>query len=149
MPTTIAPIVIVSPTPIVSVTGASGTPYNEIQASIGTSFNYLVKNIYQKATNLSQLLQPMILRKYNKRGEKHQMNLQMMVDPYQDQASLNQSAIGYDYILDSNNAMFVFVEGNSTINFRIDVDEFGDTDLMEGKSNFDDMEFLQDYINDF
>lgn len=149
MPTTIAPIVIVSPTPIVSVTGASGTPYNEIQASIGTSFNYLVKNIYQKATNLSQLLQPLILRKFNQRGEKEQMNLQMMVDPYQDQASLNQSAIGYDYAFDSNNAMFVFVEANTTINFRIDVEELGQNDLMEGKSNFDDIEFLQDYINDF
>ena len=44
---------------------------------------------------------------------------------------------------------FNFTLMPNAINFRIDVDEFGDTDLMEGKSNFDDMEFLQDYINDF
>jgi len=149
MPTTIAPIVTTQATPIVSVTGASGTSYDEIQGSIGTSFNYLVKNIYQRATSFTQLLQPVKLRKFNKYGDKHEMNLQMMIDPYQQQSSLNQSLMGYDYAFDSNNAFFPIIEGNTTVNYRIDVEEFGQNDLMAGQSNFDDIEFLQDYINDF
>jgi hypothetical protein len=84
MATTISPIINVASSPIVSVTGASGTSYDEIQGSIGTSFNYLVKNIYQRASSFSQLLQPVKLRKFNKYGDKHEMNLQMMIDPYQD-----------------------------------------------------------------
>jgi hypothetical protein len=149
MPTTISPIINVASSPIVSVTGASGTSYDEIQGSIGTSFNYLVKNIYQRASSFSQLLQPVKLRKFNKYGDKHEMNLQMMIDPYQDQSSLNQSLMGLDYIFDSNNAYFASIEGNTTVNYRIDVQEFGQNDLMGGKTNFDDIEFLQDYINDF
>jgi hypothetical protein len=149
MPTSIAPIVTTQATPIVSVTGASGTSYAEIQASIGTSFNYLVKNIYQKASSFSQLLQPVKLRKFNKYGDKHEMNLQMMIDPYQDQSSLNQSLMGLDYIFDSNNAYFASIEGNTSVNYRIDVETFGQNDLMGGQTNFDDIEFLQDYINDF
>ena len=149
MATTISPIVTTASSPIVSVTGASGTSYDEIQASIGTSFNYLVKNIYQKATSISQLMQPVLIRKFNKFGDKHQMNLQMMVDPYQQQASLNQSMMGYDYAFDSNNAFFAFIEGNTTVNYRIDVKEFGQNDFLSGPNNFDDIEFLQDYINDF
>lgn len=149
MPTTIAPIINVQSTPIVSVTGASGTSYSEIQGSIGTSFNYLVKNIYQRATSFTQLLQPVKLRKFNKYGDRHEMNLQMMIDPYQDQSSLNQSLMGLDYIFDSNNAFFAVIEGNTTVNYRIDVEEFGQNDLMAGQTNFDDIEFLQDYINDF
>jgi hypothetical protein len=77
------------------------------------------------------------------------MNLQMMIDPYQDQSSLNQSLMGLDYIFDSNNAYFASIEGNTTVNYRIDVQEFGQNDLMGSKTNFDDIEFLQDYINDF
>ena len=149
MPTTISPIINVASSPIVSVTGANGTSYDEIQGSIGTSFNYLVKNIYQRASSFSQLLQPVKLRKFNKYGDKHEMNLQMMIDPYQDQSSLNQSLMGLDYIFDSNNAYFAFIEGNTSVNYRIDVQEFGQNDLMGGKTNFDDIEFLQDYINDF
>lgn len=149
MPTIISPIVTTQATPIVSVTGASGTSYAEIQASIGTSFNYLVKNIYQRASSFSQLLQPVRLKKANKNGDKHEMNLQMIIDPYQEQSSLNQSLMGLDYIFDSNTAYFAFIEGNTTINYRIDVETFGQNDLLEGKTNFDDMEFLQDYINDF
>lgn len=149
MPTSISPIVTIASSPIVSVTGASGTSYKEIQASIGTSFNYLVKNIYQNATSISQLLQPVVLRKFNKRGTKHQVSLQMTIDPYQEQASLNQSMIGYDYIFDSNNAFFAFIQGNTSVNYRIDVETFGQNDLMAGQTNFEDIEFLQDYINDF
>jgi hypothetical protein len=77
------------------------------------------------------------------------MNLQMMIDPYQDQSSLNQSLMGLDYIFDSNNAYFASIEGNTSVNYRIDVQEFGQNDLMGSKTNFDDIEFLQDYINDF
>lgn len=57
--------------------------------------------------------------------------------------------MGYDYAFDSNNAFFPVIEGNTTVNYRIDVEEFGQNDLMAGQSNFDDIEFLQDYINDF
>jgi hypothetical protein len=77
------------------------------------------------------------------------MNLQMMIDPYQDQSSLNQSLMGLDYIFDSNNAYFASIEGNTSVNYRIDVETFGQNDLMAGQTNFDDIEFLQDYINDF
>jgi hypothetical protein len=149
MATTISPIVTTQSTPIVSVTGASGTSYDEIQASIGTSFNYLVKNIYQYSSSLTQLLQPVKLRKFNKFGNRHERILQMTIDPYQEQSSLNQSLLGYDYIFDSNNGFFPIIQANTSVNYRIDVQEFGQNDFMMGQTNFEDIELLQDYINDF
>lgn len=149
MATTIAPIINVATTPIVSVTGASGTSYNSINNSIGMSMFYRVNAIYQYTDNLTQLLSPVVLKKFDKFGAKTLTSLQMTIDPYQNQASLTQSMLGYDYNFDSNNNFYPFILGNTTINYQIQVTELTASQFLSGQSNFDDIEFLEDYINDF
>lgn len=149
MATTIAPIINVATSPIVSVTGASGTSYNSINNSIGMSMFYKVNAIYQYTDNLQQLLSPVSLKKFDKFGNKEITTLQMTIDPYQNQASLTQDMLGYNYSFDSNNAFFPFILGNTTVNYQIQVTELTASQFLSGESNFDDIEFLEDYINDF
>jgi hypothetical protein len=145
----IAPIVTVNSSPVVSVTGASGISYDQINASIGLNYDYLLYNIYQNASSDSQLLQPVRLRKFNKFGDKMEMNLQMMIDPYQSVASLNQSMMGYDYAFDSNNAFFAFIEPNTSVQYRLEVEEQTAQSMFNGDTSINDIEFFKDYLNDF
>jgi len=149
MATTIAPIINVATSPIVSVTGASGVSYDSINNSIGMSMFYKVNEIYQYSNNLQQLLAPVSLKKFDKFGNKEITTLQMTIDPYQNQASLTQDMLGYKYSFDSNNAFFPFILGNTTVNYQIKVTELTASQFLSGESNFDDIEFLEDYINDF
>jgi hypothetical protein len=149
MATTIAPIISGATSPIVSVTGASGVSYDSINNSIGMSMFYKVNSIYQYTNNLQQLLSPVSLKKFDKFGNKNITTLQMTIDPYQDQASLTQEMLGYNYAFDSNNAFFPFILANTTVNYQIKVTELTASQFLSGASNFDNIEFLQDYINDF
>jgi hypothetical protein len=144
----VAPNITVGSTPTISVDSISGVSYNQINQSIG-SFNYLVKNIYIYSSNISQLLQPIGLKKYNKFGDKHIMVLQPMIDPYQDLSALNQTTRGLDYAFDSNNGFYPTISANTTATFQIDTTQLSDDELLGGRSNFDEIEFLTDYLNDF
>jgi hypothetical protein len=145
----IAPIITINSSPVVEVRGASGISYDEINASIGLNYDYLLYNIYQSTSSISQLLQPVRLRKFNKFGDKNEVNLQMMVDPYQDQASLNQSMFGYDYAFDSNNAFFANIEANTSVGYRIEVEEQTAQSMFNGNTTINDIEFFKDYVSDF
>jgi hypothetical protein len=149
MATTIAPIINVATSPIVSVTGASGVSYDSINNSIGMSMFYKVNSIYQYTNNLQQLLSPVVLKKFDKVGNRQNTTLQMTIDPYQQQASLTQEMLGYNYAFDSNNGFFPFILANTTVNYQIKVTELTASQFLSGASNFDNIEFLQDYINDF
>ena len=92
----VAPVVTVLPSPAVSVTSINNLSYNQLQQSIG-SYSYLLNSIYEYTEQSSQLLQPIVLRKYNVRGSKENYNLRMAVDPYQFTASIHQDTIGLDY----------------------------------------------------
>jgi hypothetical protein len=144
----VAPNITVGTTPTIAVDSISGVSYNQINQSIGSYF-YLVKNIYIYSSNINQLLQPIGLKKYNKFGNKHIRVLQPMIDPYQDLSAINQTTIGLDYAFDSNNGFYPTLSANTTTTFQIDTTQMSADDYLSGKSNFDDIEFLTDYINDF
>jgi hypothetical protein len=57
--------------------------------------------------------------------------------------------LGYNYAFDSNNAFFPFILANTTVNYQIKVTELTASQFLSGANNFDNIEFLQDYINDF
>lgn len=149
MPTIVPPIVTPLAAPAVSVTSVSDVSYDTIQASIGAGYSFRVENIYQYTNSISQLLEPVGIKKFNKFGDKEVRNLQMMVDPYQRTSALNQTMLGMDYTFDGNNGFYPMLEANATIKYRIDVTELGNGDLLSGNSNFEDIEFLDDYIIDF
>lgn len=144
----VAPNITVGTTPTIAVDSVNGVSYNQINQSLG-SFNYLVKNIYIYSSNIDQLLQPIGLKKYNKFGDKHIRVLQPIIDPYQTSSSLNQTTIGLDYAFDSNNGFYPTISANTTATFQIDTTQLSAEDYLSGKSNFDDIEFLTDYLNDF
>jgi hypothetical protein len=144
----VPPNITVGSTPTIVVDSISGVSYNQINQSIG-SFSYLVKNIYIYSSNLDQLLQPIGLKKYNKFGDKHIRVLQPMIDPYQTSSALNQTTIGLDYAFDSNNGFYPIISANTTATFQIDTRQISADELLNIRSNFEDIEFLTDYLNDF
>jgi len=144
----VPPNISVGSTPFIAVDSISGVSYNQINQSIG-AFNYLVKNIYIYSSNINQLLQPIGLKKYNKFGDKHIRVLQPMIDPYQNLSAINQTTIGLDYAFDSNNGFYPTISANTTATYQIDTTQLSGDDLLNGRSNFDEIEFLTDYLNDF
>jgi len=144
----VPPNISVGSTPTIAVDSINGVSYNQINQSIG-SFFYLVKNIYIYSSNINQLLQPIGLKKYNKFGDKHIRVLQPMIDPYQNLSAINQTTIGLDYAFDSNNGFYPTLSANTTTTFQIDTTQLSAEDYLSGQNNFEDIEFLTDYINDF
>lgn len=145
---TVPPNISTLSTPAIQVSSISGVSYYQIQQSIGT-FVYLVNNVYMYSSNLNQLLQPIGLKKYNKFGDKHIRVLQPMVDPYQSSSALNQTMLGLDYMFDSNNGFYPTISANTSINFQFSTTEISHQDYLSGKTNFQDIEYLQGYLNDF
>jgi len=145
---TVPPNISTLSTPAIQVSSVSGVSYYQIQQSIGT-FVYLINNIYMYSSNINQLLQPIGLKKYNKFGDKHIRVLQPMVDPYQSSSALNQTMLGLDYMFDSNNGFYPTISANTSVNFQFSTTEISHQDYLSGKTNFQDIEFLQGYINDF
>jgi len=135
-------------TPAIQVRSIGDVSYKTIQQSIGTYF-YKVNNIYIYASNLDQLLQPVGLKKFNKFGDKQIRILQPMIDPYQQTSSLNQNMFGLDYIFDSNNGFYPTISANTSVNFQFSTTEISHQDYLKGEDNFQNIEYLQDYLNDF
>jgi hypothetical protein len=135
-------------TPAIQVRSIGDVSYKTIQQSIGTYF-YKVNNIYIYASNLDQLLQPVGLKKFNKFGDKQIRILQPMIDPYQQTSSLNQNMFGLDYVFDSNNGFYPTISANTSVNFQFSTTEISHQDYLKGEDNFQNIEYLQDYLNDF
>jgi hypothetical protein len=101
------------------------------------------------SSNINQLLQPIGLKKYNKFGDKHIRVLQPMVDPYQQISALNQTMLGLDYSFDSNNGFYPTISANTSINFQFSSTQISKQDYLQGADNFQNIEYLEDYLNDF
>lgn len=140
-------ISILSPAAI-QVSSISGVSYNQIQQSIGTYF-YEIKNIYIYSSNINQLLQPIGLKKFTKSGSKEIKVLQPMIDPYQQTSALNQTMLGLDYVFDSNNGFYPTISANTSVNFQFSTTEISHQDYLKDVDNFQNIEYLTDYLNDF
>lgn len=149
MAATFPPIVQTLSAPAVQVTSTGDLDYATLNASIG-SFAYKMKNIYQYATNVNQLLQPLYLKKYNKFGDKHVRYLATTVDPYQYTSALSTPTDDLDYNFDGNNIFEPTLLPNISLDFRIDIQEMNPSDLLtKGESNFGNLAFFEDYEIDF
>lgn len=149
MAATFPPIVQTLARPAVEVTSTGDLDYATLNASIG-SFAYRMQNIYQYATNINQLLQPLYLKKYNKFGDKNVMYLATTVDPYQYTSALSSPTEGLDYNFDGNNVFEPTLLPNVSLDFRFSITEMNPSDLLtRGESNFGNLEFFMDYEIDF
>lgn len=147
---TFNPIITTYANDAIAVTSVSDLSYDTLNASVGTGNDYQFLNLYQYASTLNQLLEPIYLKKFNKQGDRNVMYLAMTIDPYQFTSALNQSAQGLDYRFDSNNAFIPRILGSTTVNYRIDIHEFATSDLLtRGESNFGFIDFYEDYEIDF
>ena len=135
--------------PAVAVTSSSDLSYDTLNNSIG-SFAYRVNNIYQYATNINQLLQPLYLKKFNKFGDKNVMYLATTIDPYQYTSALTTSTKELAYNFDGDNAFEPTLLPNVSLDYRFDIHEMNPSDLLtKGESNFGDLEYFMDYEIDF
>ncbi len=144
------PTVTTQVAPIISASTNNGVSYEEIQQSIG-SYAFQLTSLYvYTPNNISQLLLPIYLRKYNKQGDRTERSLFMNIDPFQYTAALNVDFKELDYRFDSNNNFYLTIQPNTTINLRIGVVEISPNIFFpEGTSNFDEIDFLSDYMIDF
>ena len=139
----VAPTITVLSSPAVSVTSINNLSYGALQQSIG-SYSYLLNSIYEYTEQTSQLLQPVGLKKYNAKGTKQIYNLQMAVDPYQDQASIHQDTIGLDYAFDGNNNFYFYLEANTYAQLQFDIVEIAPIFFLNKRCLFEEIEFLSD-----
>ena len=144
----VAPTIMVLSSPAVSVTSINNLSYGALQQSIG-SYSYLLNSIYEYTDQTSQLLQPVGLKKYNAKGTKQVYNLQMAVDPYQDQASIHQDTIGLDYAFDGNNNFYFYLEANTYAQLQFDIVEIAPIFFLNKRCLFEEIEFLEDYLVTF
>ena len=144
----VAPTITVLSSPAVSVTSINNLSYGALQQSIG-SYSYLLNSIYEYTDQTSQLLQPVGLKKYNAKGTKQIYNLQMAVDPYQDQASIHQDTIGLDYAVDGNNNFYFYLEANTYAQLQFDIVEIAPIFFLNKRCLFEEIEFLEDYLVTF
>jgi hypothetical protein len=144
----VAPTITVLSSPAVSVTSINNLSYGALQQSIG-SYSYLLNSIYEYTEQTSQLLQPVGLKKYNAKGTKQIYNLQMAVDPYQDQASIHQDTIGLDYAFDGNNNFYFYLEANTYAQLQFDIVEIAPIMFLNKRCLFEEVEFLEDYLVTF
>jgi len=144
----VVPVVTVLTSPAVSVTSINNLTYNQIQQSIG-SYSYLLNSIYEYTEQTSQLLESIVLKKYNVKGDKLIYNLEMAVDPYQQIASIHQDTIGLDYAFDGNNNFYFYLEPNTYAQLQFDVVEIAPIMLLNKRCLFEEVEFLEDYLVTF
>lgn len=137
--------------PIVSAVTGGAVSYEEINQSIGT-FIYQLESLYvYTPSNISQLLRPIYLRKYNKAGDRSERYLFMTIDPFQLVAALQVDFQELDYRFDSNNNFYIDIEPNTTLVMKITIKEMSPNNFFPEpeEDNFEDIEMLTDYIIDF
>lgn len=111
---TYLPITTPLPNGAVSIQSADTTSYSQILNSMG-SWVYLIKEVYIKSNNLSQLLQPLFFNQYDVNGTLNAFNQINAVDPYQYQNSLNFRLAKQNVILNGRTSIATVIEPNETV----------------------------------
>lgn len=138
------PTISTSADPWIEVTTPVGTTYEQVQNSIGT-YVYQVLSIYQRASIFAQILESLLLRKYDKFGNRAYRLMPMTPDPFQYQSAMNTDFRDMSYRIDANNNIYFNVKAGAIINMDIDVVELKMADALPQEDNFSQIEFLQDY----
>jgi hypothetical protein len=132
------------PSGVITLESTSATPYEEIQESMGSS-SYQIKNIYLKTDSTTQILQPLILRKYDSNGDIDITSVVPTVDPYQKQTSLNIGVDSNNYILDGKLNISYEILSNENVSINLDTIKLDKSSILKMK---DDEVFL-DFHNIF
>jgi len=128
---------------LVTIDSSSGTLYEQIQASMG-AFLYQIKNIYIKSNNNSQILEPIILQRYDVNGNITDNPVIPSVDPYQQQTALDIKIDSDNYVLDGKLNIKYDILANEDVYLYFDVIELDKSGKIKGGEDFD---FLN--LNDF
>jgi hypothetical protein len=76
------------PSGVVIIESEDGTSYNTIQESLSGSHNYQINEVYLKANDISQILQPITFERYDSNGDILQDKRIPAVDPFSFQPSI-------------------------------------------------------------
>lgn len=132
--------------PATQVTSMGATNYETIQTSISGGYAFLVLGIYQYATNIAQLNEPITLKKYDANGVKNLMVLTPTIDPYQSSSALNLPTMKYGYALDGQNGFYPTIKANTTVSFRIRVETTSAMDFMpDMEQNYQTLEYFENF----
>lgn len=131
--------------PATQVSSLGVTDYNTIQTAISGGHAYLVRNIYQYTSNITQLTNVITLKQYDANGVKYLYNLTPTLDPYQSSSALNTPMYGIDYTLDGQNGFYPTIEANTTVELRIKVESISVGSYLPSKDNFDSLEYFEGF----
>ncbi len=143
MPGTYVPIVSTYSNGVVEVKSTDGTSYAEIQQSLGTT-TYEVSNVYYKANNNAQLLNPLRLKKYDAEGNFEFKPKVIAIDPRQFISAINLDFSNDDVILNGQLIIRMKLLSNQQVMLVLDVIERSPSDWLP-KSDILNNDFFRDY----
>ena len=132
------------PSGVVIIESEDGTSYNTVQESISGSHNYQINEVYLKANDLSQLLQPIGFQKYDSNGDILQDKRIPAVDPFSFQPSIKINFKNTDYILDGRLEIDYSLKPNEKVYFYLDT-----TVLDNGSLLGDDRSLPEDFLRTY
>lgn len=141
---TYTPTVTNYPSGVVIIESEDGTSYNTIQESISGSHNYQINEVYLKANDISQILQPITFERYDSNGDILQDKRIPAVDPFSFQPSIKIDFNNKDYILDGRLEIDYSLKPNEKVFFYLDT-----TVLDNGSLLGDDKSLPKDFLKTY
>lgn len=142
------PTITTSATPWVEVTTPGAGTYQELQNALG-SFVYQVMQVYLWSSSFDQLLENVLLKKYNKTGDRTFRLVPTTPDPYQTINSIEKDYSKLSYRLDSNSNFYFTIKAGVTARLMFRVLAIKNSDLLPGKDLFTQLQGLEGHMIDF
>lgn len=133
---------IVNIPPPAQIISMDGTPYEEILQSLVNNF-YLVENIYIKASNLSQINEPLYITKYDVNGNKLATTMVTALDVNQFQFALNLDAREMKMVLNGQLVINYNLQAGQTVYMIFTTKQFGTQMLLPTDNILTDDEFFE------
>jgi len=138
------PTVTTYPSGVVVIESEDGTTYDAIQQSVSGSHNYQINEVYIKANDISQILQPITFQKYDANGDILQDKRIPTVDPFSFQPSIKINFKNKDYILDGRLEIDYSIKPNEKVFFFLQT-----TVLDNGSLLGDDRSLPKDFLKTY
>lgn len=132
------------PLGVVNIESEDSTNYETIQESLAGSENYLIKKIYLKSNDVSQILQPITFRKFDSNGNIDEDKKIPAVDPFSFQPSIDIDFTDKKHILDGKMEIIYDIKANESVYFYLDTIAIDNGSILGKQKGFDE-DFLRTY----
>jgi len=136
---------IVNIPPPAQIISMDGTPYDEILQSLVNNF-YRIENIYIKASNLSQINEPLYITKYDANGNKLATNVVTALDINQFQYALNLDFKELNMVLNGQLVINYNLHAGNIVYMIFTTKQFGTQYLLPKDDLLDNDDFFENEL---